>query len=465
MPAAVAAAAPAIAAAIDEIAERLAGAAGVSSTSAPAPPAGSPRVDAAECESTFSARARPGDRRSSPAARRARRSSRRPPRTTRPPASASSRRSASRPPTPSSAISASGRTPYVLGALAAASAAGRADGLPRLGPTTPSSRASPTTRSRSSSAPEILAGSTRLKAGTAQKLVLNMISTISMIRLGKTFGNLMVDVVRRRTRSCEARVRRIVDARDRRAARAGRRGARRRGRRREGRDRLAARRGSTPTAAKARLAAAGGAVRQALEPMRLGVEAALVDGELLPGRRRGRRRPDRGRRPRLARRPRDRRSRLRRPAGERVRRRRLPRGRRRRLRARRRRAARDRRHRLPADLDHLLRGATSSPPSREVPLKAKGPRILGVHSRARSSRRERLGTHPRRARARPRSRAARAAARGRPGAARHARARSFPARYDLIDAAPGARRGRLLRAHRRDRARRRTPPSTAASTR
>src|SRR5262249_38137561 len=36
---------------------------------------------------------------------------------------------------------------------------------------------------------------TRLKAGTAQKLVLNMISTISMIRLGKTFGNLMVDLV------------------------------------------------------------------------------------------------------------------------------------------------------------------------------------------------------------------------------------------------------------------------------
>jgi len=42
--------------------------------------------------------------------------------------------------------------------------------------------------------PEVLAGSTRLKAGTAQKMVLNMISTGVMIRLGKTFGNLMVDV-------------------------------------------------------------------------------------------------------------------------------------------------------------------------------------------------------------------------------------------------------------------------------
>src|SRR6266498_5252590 len=42
--------------------------------------------------------------------------------------------------------------------------------------------------------PEVIAGSTRMKAGTAQKLVLNSISTIAMVRLGKTFGNLMVDV-------------------------------------------------------------------------------------------------------------------------------------------------------------------------------------------------------------------------------------------------------------------------------
>jgi N-acetylmuramic acid 6-phosphate etherase len=44
------------------------------------------------------------------------------------------------------------------------------------------------------SGPELLAGSTRLKSGTAQKLVLNMISTVTMVRLGKTFGNLMVDL-------------------------------------------------------------------------------------------------------------------------------------------------------------------------------------------------------------------------------------------------------------------------------
>ena len=42
---------------------------------------------------------------------------------------------------------------------------------------------------------EVLAGSTRLKAGTAQKMVLNMLSTITMVQAGKTYGNLMVDVV------------------------------------------------------------------------------------------------------------------------------------------------------------------------------------------------------------------------------------------------------------------------------
>ena len=59
--------------------------------------------------------------------------------------------------------------------------------------------------------PEFIAGSTRLKAGTAQKLVLNTISTISMIRLGKTYGNLMVDVVAANEKLQE-RVRRIVGA-------------------------------------------------------------------------------------------------------------------------------------------------------------------------------------------------------------------------------------------------------------
>jgi N-acetylmuramic acid 6-phosphate etherase len=42
--------------------------------------------------------------------------------------------------------------------------------------------------------PEVLAGSTRLKAGTAQKLVLNMLTTASMVKIGKTYQNLMVDL-------------------------------------------------------------------------------------------------------------------------------------------------------------------------------------------------------------------------------------------------------------------------------
>ena len=106
------------------------------------------------------------------------------------------------------AISASGRTPYVVGALAAAAATGaltvclvsvRDSELARLAE---HELAVPV-------GAEFLTGSTRLKAGTSQKLVLNMISTISMIRLGKTFGNLMVEVVPANEK-LEARVRRIV---------------------------------------------------------------------------------------------------------------------------------------------------------------------------------------------------------------------------------------------------------------
>lgn len=57
--------------------------------------------------------------------------------------------------------------------------------------------------------PEIIAGSTRLKAGTATKMVLNMLTTISMIKVGKTYGNLMVDV-RTGSEKLKDRARRIV---------------------------------------------------------------------------------------------------------------------------------------------------------------------------------------------------------------------------------------------------------------
>jgi N-acetylmuramic acid 6-phosphate etherase len=105
-------------------------------------------------------------------------------------------------------ISASGRTPYVLAALDEARRAGAltvavvcVEGS-ELGAMADHEVAVVV-------GGEVIAGSTRLKAGTAQKLVLNSISTIAMVRLGKTFGNLMVDVVATNEKLRD-RVRRIV---------------------------------------------------------------------------------------------------------------------------------------------------------------------------------------------------------------------------------------------------------------
>jgi len=90
-------------------------------------------------------------------------------------------------------ISASGRTPYVLGALGAAREAGALTiGLSCHPGSLVSAAADRAVEVVVG--PEVIAGSTRLKAGAAQKLVLNTISTVVMIRLGRTFGNLMVDV-------------------------------------------------------------------------------------------------------------------------------------------------------------------------------------------------------------------------------------------------------------------------------
>ena len=105
-------------------------------------------------------------------------------------------------------ISASGSTPYVVGALEAAAATGAltvcivSSSGSMLGSLVEHEIAVIV-------GPEFLAGSTRLKAGTAQKLVLNTISTVAMIRLGKTYGNLMVNVVAANEK-LEGRVRRIV---------------------------------------------------------------------------------------------------------------------------------------------------------------------------------------------------------------------------------------------------------------
>jgi N-acetylmuramic acid 6-phosphate etherase len=105
-------------------------------------------------------------------------------------------------------ISASGRTPYVAGALEAAAGAGALTIAVVCAPA--SELAELADRAiEVVVGPEFVAGSTRLKAGTAQKLVLNAISTVAMIRLGKTFGNLMVDVVAANEK-LRARVHRIV---------------------------------------------------------------------------------------------------------------------------------------------------------------------------------------------------------------------------------------------------------------
>jgi N-acetylmuramic acid 6-phosphate etherase len=105
-------------------------------------------------------------------------------------------------------VSASGSTPYVLGAL---EAAGNAGALTACVVSAPGSELGSVVEHEIVVVvgPEFLAGSTRLKAGTAQKLVLNTISTVSMIRLGKTYGNLMVDVVAANEKLL-GRVRRIV---------------------------------------------------------------------------------------------------------------------------------------------------------------------------------------------------------------------------------------------------------------
>jgi N-acetylmuramic acid 6-phosphate etherase len=90
-------------------------------------------------------------------------------------------------------IAASGTTPYVLGALAYA----RRRGALTIGLT--ADRRSPLAKAAHIAiapevGPEILAGSTRLKAGTSQKMVLNMLSTAVMVRLGHAYDNLMIDL-------------------------------------------------------------------------------------------------------------------------------------------------------------------------------------------------------------------------------------------------------------------------------
>lgn len=110
-------------------------------------------------------------------------------------------------------IAASGRTPYVLGALAYAN---------ELGATTVSLSCNPGSAMSQVAAialtpvvgPEVVTGSSRMKAGTAQKLVLNMLTTGSMIRSGKVYGNLMVDVEATNQKLVQRQVNIVMQATD-----------------------------------------------------------------------------------------------------------------------------------------------------------------------------------------------------------------------------------------------------------
>jgi len=90
-------------------------------------------------------------------------------------------------------IAASGRTPYVVGALDYAKSVG-ADTIALSCNQDSIISQHAETKIEVVVGPEVLSGSTRLKSGTAQKMVLNMLSTAAMVGVGKTYGNLMVDV-------------------------------------------------------------------------------------------------------------------------------------------------------------------------------------------------------------------------------------------------------------------------------
>jgi N-acetylmuramic acid 6-phosphate etherase len=105
-------------------------------------------------------------------------------------------------------IAASGRTPYVLGAIAEARRLGAVTIGISCTPDSELARAADIAISPTPG-PEVVAGSTRLKAGTAQKMVLNMLTTATFIRRGYVYGNLMVNVQPKNTKLVD-RARRII---------------------------------------------------------------------------------------------------------------------------------------------------------------------------------------------------------------------------------------------------------------
>ncbi len=109
-------------------------------------------------------------------------------------------------------IASSGRTPYVLGALEAAHAIGVQTIFFSCVPPAEELKTYVDHFITPIVGPEIITGSTRLKAGTATKLVLNMLTTVSMVKLGKVYNNLMVDVHASNTKLIERSIRIVQTA-------------------------------------------------------------------------------------------------------------------------------------------------------------------------------------------------------------------------------------------------------------
>lgn len=108
-------------------------------------------------------------------------------------------------------IAASGRTPYVIGALEYARSLGAVTGAISCNPYSPIAQRADIAITPIVG-PEVVTGSSRMKAGTAQKLVLNMITTGAMIKMGKVFGNLMVDVEATNAKLIERQIRIVMQA-------------------------------------------------------------------------------------------------------------------------------------------------------------------------------------------------------------------------------------------------------------
>lgn len=108
-------------------------------------------------------------------------------------------------------LAASGRTPYVLGAMAYAKSLNACVGGVSCNPQSEMAALADIAITPAVG-PEVVTGSTRLKAGTAQKLVLNMITTGAMIRSGKVYSNLMVDVEATNAKLIERQISIVMDA-------------------------------------------------------------------------------------------------------------------------------------------------------------------------------------------------------------------------------------------------------------